>query len=319
MDDATGATGSWPNAATLVLQADTPEQRVWAARTAVGLVRKQAARRTKVILIDLYPSDSPLEEAIGVGGGRGIVDVLVRERSFSDVARRPDGDGYYFVPHGGGARTVAELFDHPQWPKIADRLPGAGAYMFPCVSADAWLRAGPIRGFEPSILINGSGAEIELPGGARQVLELLAPPEVREGGPVQAPDPRRRRGGRARVDAREPGGFCPDAAGEAAGRGVRPRHRRVRGWTRRLRRRGDLHRQRPATRGLADRGRRRPGAERRRLGGDTRDPGRAAAGGGGVRTRGPRRERVAGVPRVPGVAHVRRRTAAPVLGDDRVL
>jgi cell division septation protein DedD len=171
----------WPHAATLVLAAETPRQRRWAVSTAIEIVRKLAEQHPKVVLADLQMrSPSALAAALGIDGGPGIVDVLFRDAAFSAVARKPDSETFYFLAVGSSSPPINVLYQHPRWKKIAARLPDNDARLLPCVSAQDWLEAGPIPGFESCIVLNAAGLEVELPAEARRVAEFLAPPEIRE-------------------------------------------------------------------------------------------------------------------------------------------
>ena len=171
---------TWPHAVTLVLAAESSRQRRWAVSTAIEIVRKLAGER-KVVLADVRgQTPSSIAEALGVGEGEGIVDVLFRGASFSAVARRPESENFFFLSAGSAPPPLQVFYHHPRWQKIASRLAAADAHLLPCVSAEDWLEAGPIPGFAACILLNGSGREIELPGGARKLAEFLAPVEIRE-------------------------------------------------------------------------------------------------------------------------------------------
>lgn len=171
---------TWPNATTLVVAARTPGQHSWAAASAIALVRELASQQRKVVLTDLQLGGESLRDELGIPEGPGIVDVLFRGASFSAVAKRPEGESFFFLSTGSAAPPRQVLFQHPRWLKIASRLPGANAYLLPCVSSADWLNAGPIPGFESCIILNAAGLEVELPGGARRLAEFLAPPEIRE-------------------------------------------------------------------------------------------------------------------------------------------
>jgi len=139
------------------------------------------AGERKVVLADVRgQTPSSIAEALGVGEGEGIVDVLFRGASFSAVARRPESENFFFLSAGSAPPPLQVFYHHPRWQKIASRLTAADAHLLPCVSAEDWLEAGPIPGFAACILLNGSGREIELPGGARKLAEFLAPVEIRE-------------------------------------------------------------------------------------------------------------------------------------------
>ncbi len=173
----------WPHAATLVLAAETPRQRNWAVATAIEIIRKLAAERPKVVLADLQTrKPSALAAALGVEEGPGIVDVLFRGASFSASAHRPDREAFFYLSIGTKPPPGQVLYQHPRWKKIAARLSETDAHLLPCVSAGDWLDAGPIPGFEASIVLNAAGLEIELPAGARRLAEFLAPPEIRNAG-----------------------------------------------------------------------------------------------------------------------------------------
>jgi septal ring-binding cell division protein DamX len=178
---APGTDVSWPHAATLVLAADSPRQRRWAVNTAIEIVRLLTDQRPKVVLADLQTKrPSALAAALGVEDGPGISDVLFRDAAFSKVAGRPEGETFFFLNLGGSPPPIQVLFRHPRWAKIAARLQETDAHLLPCVSADDWLEAGPIPGFEACIVLNAAALEVELPGEARRLAEFLAPPEIRE-------------------------------------------------------------------------------------------------------------------------------------------
>jgi hypothetical protein len=171
----------WPHAATLVLAADTPRQRRWAVTTAIDIVRKLAGQRPKVVLADIQMrTPSSLAATLGIEEGEGIVDVLFRGASFSAAAHRPEAESFYFLTIGTEPPPREVLLRHPRWQKIAAKLAETDAHLFPCVAADDWFESGPIPGFEPCIVLNATGEEIELPPGARRLAEFLAPPEIRQ-------------------------------------------------------------------------------------------------------------------------------------------
>ncbi|MEE9133523.1 MAG: SPOR domain-containing protein [Gemmatimonadota bacterium] len=175
-----GSETGWPHAVTLVLAAESRRQRRWTVDTAIEIVRKLAEQR-KVVLADVHArTPSSILAALDVEEGEGIVDVLFRGASFSAVARRPRSESFFCLSAGSALPPLQVFYHHPRWQKIASRLPAADAHLLPCVSAEDWLEAGPIPGFEACIVLNGSGREIELPGGARRLAEFLAPAEIRE-------------------------------------------------------------------------------------------------------------------------------------------
>jgi cell division septation protein DedD len=171
----------WPHAATLVLAADTARQRRWAVSTAIDIIRKLADQHPKVVLADIQlRKPSSLAATLGIEEGPGIVDVLFRGASFSASAHKPEGESFYFLSIGTDPPPRQVLFAHPRWKKIADRLGETGAHLLPCVMAEDYLESGPIPGFEPCIVLNATGVDVELPEGARRIAEFLAPPEIRE-------------------------------------------------------------------------------------------------------------------------------------------
>lgn len=171
---------SWPNAVTLVLAGETPEQRRWAAETAIEVAKRLGEQRPKVVLTDLIPRHhaSP-SETLGVEGGAGIADVLMRGEPFTAAARRPGSAGFFFLPLGNNPPSAEVLFEHPRWRKIAARLSEVNAYLLPCVAAEDWELFGPIEGFEACVVVNGTGVEVVLPEGARRLAEFRAPLEIR--------------------------------------------------------------------------------------------------------------------------------------------
>ena len=180
---------NWPNAVTLVLAAESPNQIRWATETAIEVVRKLASDR-KVVLADVRGQvPSSIAESLGVEEGEGIVDVLFRGASFSAVSKRPPSESFFFVTAGSALPPLNVFYHHPRWQKIASRLAAADAHLLPCVAAEDWLEAGPIPGFEACIVLNGSGREAELPSGARRLAEFLAPAETREAEVATEPTP----------------------------------------------------------------------------------------------------------------------------------
>jgi cell division septation protein DedD len=169
----------WPHALTLVLVAEEPGQQQWAIDAAIEVARRLAEHR-KVVLAEARKQAPTLAGILGADEEQGIVDVLFRGVSFSSAASRPGPEKFFFLPLGESAPPFEVLYRHPRWQRIAQRLPEAGAHLLTCVSAEDWLDAGPIPGFESCIVINGSGTEIELPMGARRFAEFLAPPAVRD-------------------------------------------------------------------------------------------------------------------------------------------
>ncbi|UCF20933.1 MAG: hypothetical protein JSU87_05905, partial [Gemmatimonadota bacterium] len=171
----------WPHAATLVLAAETRRQRRWAVSTAIELVRKLAREREKVVLADLQRrSADSVAAVLGVESGPGIVDVLTRGTAFSSVARRLSSEGFYFLTLGKEPPPHQVLFQHPRWPRIAERFAQTEAHLLLCVSAHEFTDAGPIPGFEACLVLNAAGLELELPGETRRIAEFLAPPDIRE-------------------------------------------------------------------------------------------------------------------------------------------
>lgn len=172
---------AWPNAATLVLAAESTRQRRWAVATTIEIVRKLALQRPKVVLADLQTrTPSSLAAVLGMSEAPGMVDVLFRAATFSVVVRRPEAETFYFLPIGEAPPPLQVLYQHPRWSKIATRLAQTDAHLLLCVSAQDWLEAGPIAGFEACIVLNAVGLEVELPDKARRLAEFLAPPEIRE-------------------------------------------------------------------------------------------------------------------------------------------
>lgn len=169
----------WPHAVSLVLAAEAPQQQDWAVSVAVGVARKLAAQH-KVVLVDAAVGGPSLADKLGVDQAGGIVDVLFRGAAFATVAQRPGSENFFFLPLGPDAPPPEVLFQHPRWTKIAERLQDASAHLLICVSAEDWLGFGPISGFEPSIILNGTGGTVELPSRARRFAEFLAPPAIRE-------------------------------------------------------------------------------------------------------------------------------------------
>lgn len=217
---------TWPDAVTIVLAAEGPRQRRWALATTVEIARKLAAGR-RVVLADVQVRwPSALADLLEVDASPGIVDVLFRSASFSDVASRPGTEQFFFLPVGSAPPPLQVLYHHPRWRKIAARLSEANAHLLPCVDVGDWLDAGPIPGFESCIVLNAGGSEIELPSGARKLAELLAPPEIREEspGPLEeravAPEPKVGTEGEVPTGAEDTwNGAAPDApvaGGESA-------------------------------------------------------------------------------------------------------
>jgi cell division septation protein DedD len=169
----------WPHAVSLVLAADTPQQRDWSVSVAIGIARKLAGQR-KVVLVDAAVSGPSVTEKLAVDQAGGIVDVLFRGASFATVAQRPTSETFFFLPLGPDAPPPEVLFQHPRWIKIAERLADAAAHLLVCVSETDWFASGPISGFEACIILNGSGRSIELPRKAHRFAEFLAPPAIRE-------------------------------------------------------------------------------------------------------------------------------------------
>lgn len=195
---------SWPNAVTLVLAGETPEQRRWAAETAIEVARRLGEQRPKVVLTDLIPRHhSSPSETLGIEGGAGIADVLMRGEPFTAAARRPGSAGFFFLPLGNNPPSAEVLFSHPRWRKIAARLPEVNAYLLPCVAAEEWEAFGPIEGFEACVVVNGTGVEVALPPGAQRLAEFRAPLEMRTMEP--APPAVAWPGPRPASDPEEPG------------------------------------------------------------------------------------------------------------------
>ncbi len=170
----------WPHAVTFVTAAEGDRQQRWLVATSIEIVRKLASQR-RVVLVDLASGAPPaIAAALGIEPAAGIVDVLFRGASFSTTAVRPPSESFHYLQLGEGPPPMSVLLQHPRWEKIAQRLPEAGAHLVLSVPAAVWLEAGPARGFETCIVLNASGADVELPTGARQLAEFLAPLAVRE-------------------------------------------------------------------------------------------------------------------------------------------
>lgn len=169
----------WPNAATVVLAAETEEERRWATSTAIELARKLARACPKVVMADLQLTGGGFSHQLGVDDSPGIADVLFRGSTFSKVARRPKSESFYYLPIGTSPPPLEELYGSTRWERIAERFREVDAYLLLCVSAEAWRAAGPMPGFEAAIVLNASGDEVAAPEGADVVSEFLAPPEIR--------------------------------------------------------------------------------------------------------------------------------------------
>ncbi len=179
----------WPHAVAFVAAAEGGRQERWVVDTSIEIVRKLAAQR-RVILVDLASGTPPaIAAALGMEPAAGIVDVLFRGASFSATAARPPSESFHYLQLGDDPPPMSVLLQHPRWEKIAQRLPEAGAHLVLSVPAAVWLEAGPARGFETCIVLNASGTDVELPTGARQLAEFLAPLAVREAADVDV-DPR---------------------------------------------------------------------------------------------------------------------------------
>lgn len=168
----------WPSAATVVLAAATSEQWDWATSAAIGLVRNLAAERSKVVIADLEMPESRLAAELEFETETGIVDVLFRGEAFSEVARRPTGETFYFMVAGSPPPQDADLYGDGRWEKLAQRFDEADAHLLVCVSAETWQEHGPIPGFETAIVLNAVGAELEAPVGARLEAEFMAPTAI---------------------------------------------------------------------------------------------------------------------------------------------
>lgn len=185
-----GPVKALPHAVSVVLAANTPSGRLWAISSTLEICRS-LGRDRRTVLVDLQRhTPSALAAALDVEQTEGIVDVLFRGVSISTVMGRPQSEAFFFVPFGGAAPERSSLFNHPRWTRIAGRLPGANATLLLCVSADDWLEAGPIGGFEACIVVNGAAGEPALPPRARRVMELGMPSRGRASGDpaVELPD-----------------------------------------------------------------------------------------------------------------------------------
>lgn len=164
------------------MAADSAQRQQWAVRGAVAIARRLAQDR-EVMLVDLQCRvPSALEAVLEVEEGPGIVDVLFRGASFTDAARRSHSEPFFFIPLGDEPPPAANFYGHPGWAEIAGRLNGNNAVLLACVSADDWLEAGPITGFEACIVLNANEGEVSLPPRAKRIGEAVAPPEVRQVG-----------------------------------------------------------------------------------------------------------------------------------------
>lgn len=164
---------SWPNATLLLLAARTSEQRDWVTSSALELMRRLAGDRTKVVVADLRAPENPVAERLGFRpDDPGIVDVLFHGASFTEIARRPASETFYYLPIGNEAPAADELYTDSRWERLADRFREADAHLLLCVALDEWREAGPIPGFSSAIVLNGTDGEIDLLAGTRRVTEF---------------------------------------------------------------------------------------------------------------------------------------------------
>lgn len=166
----------------IVMAAEGAQRQLWAVRGAVAVARG-LARGHQVVLADLQcRAPSALAAVLDVEKGPGIVDVLFRGDSFTAAARRPQGEPFIFLPSGDEPPPLANFYGHPGWAKIARCLKDNDAVLLACASADDWLEAGPITGFEACIVLNANGGEVSLPPRAKRIAEAVAPQWVRQAG-----------------------------------------------------------------------------------------------------------------------------------------
>jgi hypothetical protein len=163
----------------IVMAADGAERQQWAVRGALAIARR-LARGHQVVLADLQcRAPSALAAVLTVGQGPGLVDVLFRGASFTAAARQPRGEPFIFIPSGDEPPPpLANFYGHPRWAKIGRCLRSNNAVLLACASADDWLEAGPIAGFEACVVLNASGGEVRLPPRARRIAEAVARPGV---------------------------------------------------------------------------------------------------------------------------------------------
>jgi hypothetical protein len=168
------------SAIAIIVAADDAQRRLWAIRGAVAIARR-LAQGHKVLLADLECSaPSVLAAVLNVEKGPGVVDVFFRGASFATAARRPEGEPFLFLPSGDEPPPLANIYDHTGWAKIARCLRSNNAIFLACASADDWLEAGPIPGFEACMVLNANEGSVRLPPGARRIAEVVAPPGVRQ-------------------------------------------------------------------------------------------------------------------------------------------
>ncbi len=164
------------------MAADGGQRQLWAVRGAVAIARG-LARDHQVVLADLQRrAPSALAAVLDAGKGPGIVDALFHGGAFAEAARRPQFEPFIFIPLGDEPPPLATVYDHPGWAKIARSLRGGNTVLLLCASADDWLEAGPITGFEACIVLNANGGEVRLPPRAQRIAEAVAPPRVRQVG-----------------------------------------------------------------------------------------------------------------------------------------
>ena len=183
----------WPHAATVVLAGTTPRQRAWLEAKALELARELCRERPRLVLVDLAAGRS-LTGLLDGGSGPGIADILSGAVPFARAVRRAEGEPFCMLPASRTPADLTGLFRNLHWAKIAAHFRGADAHLLLCVTADDWRAAGPIKGFEVSIVLNATGSDVELPRGARCQAEFPAPPDVSAySANTRAPRPGRQR------------------------------------------------------------------------------------------------------------------------------
>lgn len=172
----TDALATWPATLALVVRAKTDDQQDWAAAKALRVLRDLTTHGGRVLVVELSEQRPRLARLLGIQPGPGIGEVLDGEATIPQTARRPDGEGFFFI--GPGKRRAAPAASDEAWVGMADRIRGAGARLVLYCRAEEWPQPDGVPGIEGAVLLDAGGAGAP-PGGVKVLAQLVAPSVVR--------------------------------------------------------------------------------------------------------------------------------------------
>jgi hypothetical protein len=177
------AAATWPAALALLVRAEGEAQEEWAAQTALQIVRDLAGRDPRCVLVEA-DRRAGLARLLRVRARPGIAEVLRGELSVPQVAVRPEGETFYFVPpgHGGWGRSARAA-----WQALAERVrEGGGRWIVYATEAD-WPAPEGIPGLDGVVWLDARG-DAQPRSGTRVLAHVVAPPDVRRA--TEIPPPR---------------------------------------------------------------------------------------------------------------------------------